>query len=941
MKKKFLFLMALMAVSLLALAEMSIFVYQKDGEKVEYLAGDVDSIGFVNFHHIVFDANGSEGFMEPLRVKESESVTLPANTFTKSAFAFIGWNTAADGRGTAYVDQATITITANITLFAQWEPMHAITFNANGGEGTMDVFYVKDGESVTLPTNTFTNGPSTFVGWNTATDGSGTAYADQSTITPIANVNLYAQWLAPEHEYVDLGFPSGTKWATCNVGANSPEEYGDYFAWGETTPKSTYNWSNYKWCKGSEDTMTKYCTSSSYGTVDNKTTLDLSDDAAYTNWGSSWRMPTSVEFNYLKKVCTCTWTTQNGVNGYKVTSKINGNSIFLPAAGYRASSLNRAGSYGSYWRSSLSTGKSCYAGNLYFNSNSVISYGTDSRYYGRSVRPVLREIYTLGFDANGGSGSMSAVELDRNESKNIPANTSTRNGYRFTGWHTAADGSGTAYTDQSTITPTTNMTLYAQWKSTTSGIADGHEWVDLGLPSGTKWATMDIGATTSEELGDLFAWGETRPKETYTWSTYKFGPREDNPTKYAPYRGSAFFSDNLLTLLLEDDAAHVNWGGLWRMPTSSEFQELKDNCTSKVVTKNGVIIGYLITSEINGAEIFMSGLRDNSYWSSSLDRSQPNKALVLWNVYVGGGGATYKGLGTTVIGRCFGLYIRPVLPDAFNIQFDSNGGEGAMADLYVLKNQSVGLTQNTFTKVAHNFIGWNTAADGSGTAYTDQSTITPTANMTLYAQWENITSGIADGHEWVDLPSGTLWASCNVGANSPEDYGDYFAWGETTPKSTYDWSTYKWCKGSNDTMTKYCISSSYGTVDNKTTLDLSDDAAYVNWGSSWRMPTKAEQDELGNANYTTWTWTTQNGVEGYKVTSKINGNSIFLPAAGSRYNTFLYNEGSYGRYWSSSLNTYYSNNAYFLDLDSGVVDGVYSNSAIRLEGFSVRPVLRE
>ena len=96
---------------------------------------------------------------------------------------------------------------------------------------------------------------------------------------------------AETHEWVDLGLPSGTLWATCNVGANSPEEYGDYFAWGETTTKSSYSWSTYKYCKGSSSTMTKYCTSSYYGTVDNKTELEPSDDAATANWGSEWQMP--------------------------------------------------------------------------------------------------------------------------------------------------------------------------------------------------------------------------------------------------------------------------------------------------------------------------------------------------------------------------------------------------------------------------------------------------------------------------------------------------------------------------------------------------------------------------------------------------------------------------------------------------------------------------
>ena len=139
------------------------------------------------------------------------------------------------------------------------------------------------------------------------------------------------------------------KWADRNVGASKPEEYGDYFAWGETEPKSTYSWSTYKWCNGSETTLTKYNTNSSYGTVDNKTILDLSDDAARANWGGSWRMPTDAELTELREQCTWTWTTQNGVNGYKVTSKSNGNSIFLLAAGFRHNSgLYSAGSYGYY-----------------------------------------------------------------------------------------------------------------------------------------------------------------------------------------------------------------------------------------------------------------------------------------------------------------------------------------------------------------------------------------------------------------------------------------------------------------------------------------------------------------------------------------------------------------------------------------------------------------
>ena len=192
--------------------------------------------------------------------------------------------------------------------------------------------------------------------------------------------------------YVDLGL--SVKWATCNVGANNPEDYGDYFAWGETTTKDTYSWSTYKYCNGSPTTMTKYCNNSSYGNngfTDNKTQLELSDDAARVNWGGSWRMPTDAEWTELREQCTWTWTTQNGKNGYKVTSKKSGytnNSIFLPAAGCRyVSSLDGAGSNGGFWSSSLSAVSPYDAWDVYFYS-SYVDRGYDNRYYGQSVRPV-------------------------------------------------------------------------------------------------------------------------------------------------------------------------------------------------------------------------------------------------------------------------------------------------------------------------------------------------------------------------------------------------------------------------------------------------------------------------------------------------------------------------------------------------------------------------
>ena len=227
-----------------------------------------------------------------------------------------------------------------------------------------------------------------------ATNSMGTAYGEEVSFTTEEEETVVSDPTGTEngYGYVDLGL--SVKWATCNVGANSPEEYGDYFAWGETEPKEYYDWGTYKYCNGSSSTLTKYNTSSVSGTVDNKTQLELSDDAARANWGGSWRMPTDAELTELREQCTWTWTIQNGVYGYKVTSKKSGytnKSIFLPAAGYRiVSSLSSAGSNGNYWSSSLDTDSPYRAWRVRFSSAYVDRNGY-SRYCGFSVRPVLRE----------------------------------------------------------------------------------------------------------------------------------------------------------------------------------------------------------------------------------------------------------------------------------------------------------------------------------------------------------------------------------------------------------------------------------------------------------------------------------------------------------------------------------------------------------------------
>jgi len=195
-----------------------------------------------------------------------------------------------------------------------------------------------------------------------------------------------------EHPYIDLGLPSGTLWAACNIGAYNQEDFGNYYAWGQITTKENYNWKTYIYAEGTtndDPRLIKYCNSYEYGNnyyADNLTVLESSDDVASTTWGASWRMPTYNDFEELKNYCTVTWTTQNGVSGRLFTGT-NGNAIFLPAAGSHSdSSLDKTGLSGCYWTSSfeLDDGVPWF---LLFASDDY-DVGLTDRYYGLSVRPV-------------------------------------------------------------------------------------------------------------------------------------------------------------------------------------------------------------------------------------------------------------------------------------------------------------------------------------------------------------------------------------------------------------------------------------------------------------------------------------------------------------------------------------------------------------------------
>ena len=194
------------------------------------------------------------------------------------------------------------------------------------------------------------------------------------------------------HAYIDLGLPSGTKWATCNVGATVPEGHGEPVAWGETASKYSYFWTNYKYCNGSYVELTKYCNVSYYGInghVDNLTTLESVDDAATSNWGAGWRTPTRNEMDELFDNCTRAAVTQGGVAGYKFTGP-NGNSIFLPANGYRDMETVYDANTCYYWTSTLYTANEPYMAYSLIVGPENSCVNVSSRARGLLVRAVCR-----------------------------------------------------------------------------------------------------------------------------------------------------------------------------------------------------------------------------------------------------------------------------------------------------------------------------------------------------------------------------------------------------------------------------------------------------------------------------------------------------------------------------------------------------------------------
>ena len=694
---------------------------------------------------------------------------------------------------------------------------------------------------------------------------------------------------------VDMG--DGHFWATMNVGANSPEEYGDYFAWGETAPKASYTTGNY--------TATSF------------------QDAATAQMGDLWSTPSDVEWQWLVDNCSWEWTdnyNSKGVAGYTVTSNQNSNSIFLPAGGsYVGDTYGDVNSWGYYWASSLHPNSSGWC--LIMSPGSHLC-DYNARSTGQSIRAVR------GMSAP----DQAFVELGPGikwATMNLGATSETDHGDYF------AWGETEPY--YSSLDPRT-------WKA---GKESGYDWASY-----TKYTT-DGGNTLSKYvLNDSYGTvdGRTVLEAVDDAATAILGEDWRTPTRA---EWSWLYSNCTW------DYGEKN--GVYGFTVTSNVSGYESNSIFIPMAGSGdgtyIYVGVenmmiYWTSSLEWDPWFPSTNTASLFW-----QSKPLSGGVAIAI---GSDSYYRCKGypirpvcmpkTSVSGisldmESFSMAVEKPLP--------STSVSVSQLNATVTPNDATEkgvIWSSSDESVARVNTSGTVTAVGGGTATITATTVD--GGFTASCEVNVL--------EYVEMDEGFKWATMNVGATSVTDFGDYFAWGDPVPKvdipAGYTWETYKHMYANMSDyygINKYQIADGYTSSmwyngstfigDNKKTLEAEDDPATVIWGNKWRSPTKEEWTRLTNTDNYMWSWTddyNNTGVAGVIVTSKVPGyvgRAIFLPAAGGRTETVLSYVGSAGIYWSSTLSAIQTRDASFLSFEGNMP---YINELERVIGFSVRAVLK-
>lgn len=711
---------------------------------------------------------------------------------------------------------------------------------------------------------------------------------------------------APAPTAVDLGL--SVQWANINLGATSPTDAGWLVGWGDVTGLNVSK--NLKWYPVAQPT----------GDI-----VGFGNDIIKKYWSTEtdvWRLPTDEELQELINNCTWEWVDGQDGTGFNVTGT-NGNSIFLPAAGSRdGEAVSGVGTALNYWCGTLNKTDNSMAKAMMFTygNGDKPSVGVLKRYMGCALRAVYGEpkinvsissgeAYNLGV-----SSATIKVQLSGSYSNYIGLRVGLvygtqkdlQNDPNRNETPTQTCSNGFCDIDLTNLTPdvpywycafveVNGQRIYQQEESKCFATTMFPEptIVDLGLS--VKWASFNVGATSSTESGRYIGWGDpTGTKESRSYDDYGYSVTTKN----------IGFNQNY-------DTPYALWGKKWRMPTRAEFEELFDKTTvtfdnntkcNVFTAANGssISIPYCgLISQYSTTSTDYKQTKYGWYWTAECnDEKSPYLACLYNNVMPD----------IQLSTMWYRMPIRAVYEEASSYQ---GGGSG-------------------------NGSGDNNG--GSGEGGNDNPVVEPTPETPVAGTAVNL-----------GLPSGTKWADRNVGATSQDIVGDYLTWGAIEMQEQYTVASYIYGNSSDLGGMKYLgtyTDMEYQKTHSYSIAGTQYDAAYVRWGSTWHLPTQAQINEL--IDECTWTWSsrtdTKHGVVyGYEVKGK-NGNKIFLAASGRMVQTDdtpqVFKLDEIGYYWSDYVyygvaEERYNQNAHILQFKEGEYKTTYMERNI---GLPIRPV---
>ncbi|MCQ2232361.1 MAG: hypothetical protein MJZ30_10990 [Paludibacteraceae bacterium] len=779
------------------------------------------------------------------------------------------------------------------------------------------------------------------------------------------------------HDYVDLGLPSGTLWATTNLGSTLPEKCGSYYAWGEAGSKPVFSKGNSAWYEKDMEVMMEM------GVVDENYTLKSGYDAATTSWGKFWRMPTSKEFDELLSL-KFAWTTLNNQKGVLITG-YNGNTLFLPSSGGydEAEKQNPEDHY--YWTSSAIDSDDWVSEEMALCASSYwgqwFGVYSHSKYIGAVIRPVLNV-------KNNAQDTLIAIDqtdlilMDIDSPVSLGFSCFPTGSVPVSRVRWSSSDEKVAVVKNGIVTPVGAgeclISGYYKMREVTCKVKvekedyvlSDEEYVDLGLPSGTLWATRNISALDIENPGLKYAWGEVADKITFWTNNYSFY-RVSTTSLYQ--KGVI---DDYFELTGEYDAATVKLGKEWRMPNQQEFEELFKECKVRYIKVNdcqgalfkGPNNKYLFltsyekywTSSITSGSVYYANAfridRDTCYIEELVRegaglirpvRKKPIAEGVVISIdkqsitMTEGNGPVSLGY-TSLPERAVRVSDVEWLSSDETVAIVKSGMvfaldkgvctiTGKLGDQIVscdvtVNAHDIAIGYDTVRGVALSpdfslrFVSDVSVSKVEWSSSDEQVALVKNGMVQFLSKGECVVTGkykgnevscvvivdeapvnrMIDGHEYVDLklPSGTLWATANLGASSSSENGNFYAWGEVSDRTEFGESEWMWNKVSYDELLENNV------IDTAGNLTAKYDAVTTAWGAGHAIPTREQFLEL--VDNCTFKEATLRGVKGLICISNLNDNFIFFPLAGFRESIAWSNEGVYGYYWSA---TYLPSNA--------------------------------